>query len=54
MSLDQATLDKFESMIKTAFDKQSTDIEAKITAQINNITKNNNENTEQIKSPYPD
>ena len=49
MALDQATLNQIQNILTTTLDKHTTDIEAKITAQINNINKNNTENTEQIK-----
>ena len=49
MSVDKATLDAMTTIFNTAFDKQRNDIEAKIKTQINTITKNNTENTEEIK-----
>ena len=50
MSLDKATLDTLNTMFNTAFNKHRSDIEAKITTPINTITKNNTENTEEIKN----
>ena len=49
MALDQAALNQIQSMLTKTIDKHTTDLEAKLTAQINNINKNNTENTEQIK-----
>ena len=49
MALDQAALNQIQNILTTTLDKHTTDMEAKITAQINNINKNNTENTEQIK-----
>ena len=49
MALDQAALNQIQNMLTITLDKHTTEMEAKLTAQINNINKNNTENTEQIK-----
>ena len=49
MALDQAAINQIQSIITKTIDQHTTNLKAELTAQSNNINKNNTENTEQIK-----
>ena len=52
MALDQAAINLIQSMLTKTINQHTTDLKTEFAEQVNNINKNNTENTEQNKAIY--